>query len=99
MQETIILQDLDKRKVNVLIQKSMEVEGQVVPVSNHRCAYINSARGREQLTAELPEPYRSAVLAVWDDTPTVSESPSPEQPNQQAEGSRGRPRPFTAPCL
>lgn len=83
MHEEIILQDLDQRKVNVLIQKSMEVEGTVYVLGGNRCSYINSIHGREQLAEGLPEPYLSAVLAVWGDTPTVVEpapEPTPETP-------------------
>lgn len=41
--------------------------------SPHRKAYMNSTKGRAELTAEIPEPYLSAVLIMWGDTPTVED--------------------------
>ena len=52
----------------------MTVEGETFVLgSPHRCAYINSRAGRESLCAEVAEPYLSAVLSVWGDTPTLEE--------------------------
>ena len=39
----------------------------------HRCAYVNSVSGRKQLAAALSDPYLSAVLAMWGNTPTVED--------------------------
>lgn len=39
----------------------------------HRKAYFNSENGRTELSEEIPEPYVSAVLAVWGNTPTITE--------------------------
>lgn len=39
----------------------------------HRKAYFNSESGRAELSDEIPEPYVSAVLAVWGNTPTITE--------------------------
>ena len=39
----------------------------------HRKAYINSTKGRAELTAEIPEPYLSAVMVMWGDTPTIED--------------------------
>lgn len=39
----------------------------------HRKAYFNSENGRTELSEEIPEPYAAAVLAVWGNTPTITE--------------------------
>lgn len=39
----------------------------------HRKAYFNSESGRAELSEEIPEPYSAAVLAVWGNTPTITE--------------------------
>lgn len=38
-----------------------------------RRAYANSITGRAQVQAEVTEPYKSAIMAVWGDAPTVTE--------------------------
>lgn len=65
---------LTKTSVNVKTQKYIEDGGiEYVVGEPHRKAYVNSERGRAEIAAELPEPYLSAVLAVWGENPTVSE--------------------------
>lgn len=39
----------------------------------HAKAYQNSATSREELVAEVPEPFLSGILAVWGEEPTVIE--------------------------
>lgn len=39
----------------------------------HRRAYVNNTSGRTDIDSELSEPYLSAVMTVWGDTPTVEE--------------------------
>lgn len=73
MDTTITVDMLTADSVSILTQKVATIEGQTYTLGNHRYAYVNSAAGRAQLEAELPEPYRSAVLAVWGDAPTVVE--------------------------
>ena len=74
MQETITIDALTKNSVSVKRQKTITAEGSTYEIGDpHRCAYANSAAGREQIEEELPEPYLSAVLAVWGDNPTVSD--------------------------
>ncbi len=74
MQEKIILESLNTNSVDVKIQNSIFHEGMEYDIGlPHRTAYINSTRGRAELTDELPEPYRSAVLAVWGPEPTITE--------------------------
>ena len=44
-----------------------------------RKAYTNSEAGRLELQEEVEEPFRSEILAVWGDSPTVT-PPEPETP-------------------
>nr|DAP92254.1 MAG TPA: hypothetical protein [Caudoviricetes sp.] len=74
MQETITIDALTKNSVSIKRQKTITAEGSTYEIGEpHRRAYANSAAGREQIAAELPEPYLSAVLAVWGDAPTVED--------------------------
>jgi hypothetical protein len=73
MYTKITLDMLTESSVSVKTQKYSEENGVEYLVGEpHRCAYINSERGRNEI-AELPEPYLSAVMAVWGDAPTVIE--------------------------
>jgi hypothetical protein len=74
MIERITLDMLTQNSVSVKKQKYVAQDGAEYPVGQPwRRAYINSIRGREQVQNEVPEPYRSAVFAVWGDSPTVGE--------------------------
>lgn len=71
MQLSIILSSLCKDSVSV---KKQQFTADGLEVGKPwRKAYINSESDREHLRAELPEPYLSAALAVWGDTPTVED--------------------------
>ena len=39
-----------------------------------KTAYINSERGRAQAEKEIPEPYLSAIMSMWGDSPTINEA-------------------------
>lgn len=74
MQETITIDALNKNSVSIKRQKTITSDGETYEIGDpHRCAYVNSASGREQIAAEVPDPYLSAVLAVWGDTPTIED--------------------------
>lgn len=74
MTETITIDALTKNSVSIKRQKTITADGSTYEIGEpHRCAYANSATGREQIAEELPEPYLSAVMAVWGDTPTVED--------------------------
>lgn len=74
MYEKFSLDMLTETSVSVKTQRYIKDGGIEYPVGEpHRCAYVNSERGRAEIAAELPEPYLSAVLAVWGENPTVSE--------------------------
>lgn len=75
----ITLDMLTETGVSVKTQKYIEDGGVEYTVGEpHRKAYVNSERGRAEIAAELPEPYLSAVLAVWGEAPTVIEPMSEE---------------------
>lgn len=70
----ITLDMLTETGVSVKTQKYVEDGGVEYAVGEpHRRAYVNSERGRAEIAAELPEPYLSAVLAVWGEAPTIVE--------------------------
>lgn len=72
MIEKITLDGLTQDSVSLKRQNYVEVEGQLQAVGQPwRRAYVNSEQGRAQATAEIPEPYKSAVFAVWGDVPTI----------------------------
>lgn len=74
MNEKIALDMLTTDSVSVKTQKYTIVEGKEYPIGQpHRKAYSNSARGRQEVETELPEPQRNAIFAVWGDTPTVAD--------------------------
>lgn len=76
MSEKITLDVLTQNGVSVKKQNYAVVEGKEYPVGEPwRRAYINSIEGRTQVQTEVPEPYQSAILAVWGDTPTVADNP------------------------
>ena len=76
MKEKITLDMLTQDSVSLKKQQYTTVDGQEYPIGEPwRRAYINSVQGRAQVQAEVPEPYRSAIFAVWGDTPTVADNP------------------------
>ena len=75
MQEKITLDMLTQDSVSVKKQQYVEIDGTEYPVGQPwRRAYVNSVRGRQQVEEEVPEPHRTAIFAVWGDTPTVEET-------------------------
>lgn len=69
----ISLDVLNEYSVTVKTRQYMELEGEELNVGElHARAYANSERGRAELAEEVPEPYLSAVLAVWGEEPTVA---------------------------
>jgi hypothetical protein len=76
MQEKIIIDALTDLGVSVARQQYAVADGQpyAITLPYSRCAYANSDQGRAAIAIALPEPYLSAVMAVWDDIPTIVES-------------------------
>ena len=75
MIEKTYIDVLTSDSVSVRKQKFVDVDGTEYPIGEPwRRAYVNSAAGRAALEAEVPEPYRAAIFAVWGNEPTVSEA-------------------------
>lgn len=74
MDVIITLDALTEASVSIKTQKTIVQDGVTYEIGQpHRCAYMNSTWGRQQLAADVPEPYLSAIMAVWGNTPTVQE--------------------------
>lgn len=74
MVEKITLDMLTQDSVSLKKQQYAVVNGKEYPIGEPwRRAYINSVQGRAQVQAEVPEPYKSAIMAVWGNAPTVTE--------------------------
>lgn len=74
MIEKIFLDMLTTDSVSVKKQNYTDINGVDYPVGEPwRRAYVNSVQGRQQVQAEVVEPYKTAILAVWGSTPTVSD--------------------------
>ena len=60
--------------VSILTQKFIEVDGVETQVGeNHRCAYANSAKGRQYLQKQEPHDVVNSVFAIWGDSPKINE--------------------------
>lgn len=71
MIEKITLDMLTADGVSIKKQNYATVDGAEYTIDDPwRKAYVNSERGRTE-AQEIPEPYLSAIMAVWGDTPTV----------------------------
>lgn len=70
---------LEKITLDMLTQDSVSIKKQRYTTEGlevgrpWRRAYINSIRGREQLQSEVTEPYKSVIMLMWGDAPTVVE--------------------------
>jgi len=85
--ERYTLDMLTPNSVSIKKQQHVEINGVEYPIGEPwRRAYVNSASGRQQVQDEVPEPYRSAIFAVWGDTPTVAD-PVEESPVEEDAGS------------
>lgn len=86
IKQEISLDELDVYKVSVEIKQFVEVDGVLYQIGTpHRRAYSNSEQDRILIAEELAQPYLSAVMAVWGDTPTVF-SPKPDPRGNESEG-------------
>lgn len=86
IKQEISLDELDIYKVSVETKQFVEVDGVLYRIGTpHRRAYSNSAQDRILIAEELTEPYLSAVMAVWGNTPTVF-PPDPEPHGNENEG-------------
>ena len=76
MIEKITLDMLTQDSVSLKKQKYTVVDGKEYPVGEPwRRAYVNSTQGREQVNEEVSEPYKSVIMLMWGDTPTMTDNP------------------------
>ena len=60
--------------VSILTQKFIEVDGVETQVGeNHRCAYANSATGRQDLKKQEPQNVVNSVFSIWGNSPKINE--------------------------
>lgn len=72
IKEEIRLELLNQDSVSVVFTKFIEYAGQKLQIGEAvRTGYVNSIGGREELNEQIKEPYKTAILAVWGDKPTV----------------------------
>ncbi len=73
MEERIFLEELTTNKVNVLKKKYIVINGVEYQVGEPcRCSYENSVLGRSLILENLTDPYYSAVMVLWGESPTVT---------------------------
>lgn len=74
MEEKTYLDTLTQDSVSIRKQKFTTVDGIDYPVGEPwRRAYVNSVEGRKQLDEEVIEPYKSVIMLMWGNGPTVTE--------------------------
>lgn len=75
MEEKIILDMLTSNGVSLKKQKYVTVDGTEYLVGElWTKAYTNSIEGRAEVESEVTEPYKSAIMAMWGDNPTIIET-------------------------
>ena len=74
MNEKISLHMLTSDSVSISKQNVTIINGVEYTIGNMWMkAYANSIRGREEMIAEVPEPYKSVILLMWGGSPTITE--------------------------
>ena len=70
--DTLTMDGVNTKKQYYVINGGVEyVAGNIVGKM-----YRNSEQGRAAVITDLPEQYATAIMAVWGDTPTVTEEES-----------------------
>lgn len=74
MIEKITLDMLTQDSVSVKKQQYIVQDGKEYAIGYvWRRAYVNSVQGRQQVQEEVLEPYKSVIMLMWANTPTVAE--------------------------
>lgn len=74
MNEKITLDMLTKDSVSIKKQQYTIIDGVEYPIGEiWRRAYVNSIHGRSEVEVEVSEPYKTAIMAIWGNTPTVTD--------------------------
>lgn len=72
IKESKTIEMLTKDSVNILTQKFIEIDGEMVQVGeNHRQIYRNFAQDRNILIINEPEDVANAVMAIWGKEPSI----------------------------
>ena len=80
--ETVSINHLDDKSVVISKTKHIAIDGVDHVFDEPQVIhYENSARGRELFVKNIPDPFYSAVMSVWGDTPTVILPVEIEDPN------------------
>lgn len=75
MNTRIYLNGLDANSVTLIKQNYVTVEGAEYNAGQPAAvSYINSTNGRAEVESDVIDPYKTAIFAVWGDTPTVDEN-------------------------
>lgn len=70
---SITIDNLTQDRVTIKKQNYTAVDGVEYAISLINAkAYENTTNGRTDVHAEITEPYLSAILAMWEATPTVT---------------------------
>ena len=75
----IALENLTQDSVSVLKKPYIDFMGQRFYGANIRNTYVNSLSGRTSAKEDLPDDYYNAVIAVWGNSPTVSDPTESEE--------------------
>lgn len=78
MENKIIIDLLTENSVSIIFSTQMEYNGKIVELERTRKAYSNSPLGRETLLTEIGDPYYTAIIFIWGDTPTIND-PIPDK--------------------
>lgn len=74
MEEKIFLEGLNREGVSVIKKKYIMEGGKEYSIGLPvRCSYMNSPKGREQLKEYVADPYYSAIMLLWGETPVLDD--------------------------
>ena len=72
--EVVVLDMLTQDSVSVITKQMTKIDSKELQIGeNHRRAFVNSTKGREEIQQYLSNPYLSSVMELWGPTPTVEE--------------------------
>lgn len=80
METRITIENLTQDGVNIKKQRIIIDNEQELNVGEpFRVSYINSSSQKQQMIEEVEEPFCSAILAVWGESPTIEETTIEEE--------------------
>ena len=72
MEHKIIIDMLTETSVSIIFSTQIEYNNKKIELERTRRAYSNSEPDRQALLKEIGEPYYTAVISIWGETPTIS---------------------------